>query len=137
MVPKIESKYAILYTCTILIALALNWRIINMASKTIYFNSNLHVKVENIGEFIKQHLSNIRVSTCNIGNGVNEQKYKPFDTRIEKHLKDFGDMKPDILAIQEFRNFPESKVSPEEFCESIRKTLGSHRHILQFRNPSP
>src|SRR5438105_5040183 len=99
---------------------------------SVSFNPVLHVKKEDLKT---PHSLNFKFCTVNLGNGVNEQKIKPFDGRAPHHIADFSKMSPDIICMQEFRRFPESKIQPEDFMYQVEKSLG-HKMVSAFRNPS-
>ena len=78
----------------------------------------------------------IRVGTYNVGGGVAEQKETPFDKRIPALLKLIEQAKLDILAIQELRRHPDTKMSPEEFCLRVSQAMGGSHYQMQRSNPS-
>jgi endonuclease/exonuclease/phosphatase family metal-dependent hydrolase len=78
------------------------------------------------------------ICSSNLGNGVNEQKHKPFEERAEQHIADFVRMAPDIIAAQEFRRFAGAKLDPADFLHDLCKRMpgGRYRCAEAARNPS-
>lgn len=94
----------------------------------VRFNPLLHARVNQVQQ-------SIRFATTNLGNGVNEQKIKPWDPRAARHLENFHTIRADIMALQEFRSFAENAIQPEDFVLMLQKHL-KHEVVYAKRNAS-